>query len=258
MGNFCFAISSFSLVILPALFLFTAGCRSEPAEKQVYIPEDVVSKMKPVGDDEFKLVWTDDSEIKKYDKVKVNVFFNHDQLNTSGWERSNSVYLFYSPEEKQVDIIKYMSQSFDKSFAGSKCFKKVEQADSKTMILNLSIVQIVPNKPVVGAFRNLSTLTPIGAIVIPVKMGMSSYSSSSGGAIAVEGMLTDSKGKILGAFADRAKAPTSLFSFYSFTPYANIENIIDTWSAGIVSGLDSIHQGQKPKFKTEPGFQLIY
>ncbi len=258
-GVFISQIRVWHVLLIGAAIWLMAGCRSEPAEKLVFIPAGVAAKMTPSEDGEVKLVWTDNSDMVRYRKVKINILNDPArQLNVSGWESSNIVYLADTPDAARAEVAKYMRQAFAKAFAASRNFEEVETADSETMILNVAIVQMIPNKPVLGAIRNITSLTPIGAIVIPVKMGMSSYSDSSGGAIAVEALLTDSTGKrVIGAFADRAKAPTSVFSIKAFTPYAGIEDIIDIWATGFVASLDDIHDGKKPNFETAPGFKFF-
>lgn len=244
-------------ILLAGMFCLS-GCRALPAGKVVTIPEEVASGMTSGGDDEFDLTWLDSARIRKFHKVKIETCFAATQLENSWWDRVNMVNLFYNAAEQRESVTAYAGRSFAAALAASRHWQSTEHADPETMILRLVIIQVVPNKPFLGALSNLSSLTPFGAMAIPVKMTLHSVNSTAGGAIAVEVIMTEgADAAYLGAMADKAKAPTALFSIRAFTPYANIERIIDRWSESIVTGLDAIHEEQEPHFLTNPGFVFI-
>lgn len=257
-SGYC-SLWNFGKMVLPGVaLLLLAGCRSAPAEKVVAIPEALATWMEPGESDEFDLRWTDDDAIRKFHKIRLKVDFAAAPLENSWWDRVNIVYLFDNDGERQEQLIDYAHRSLCEAFAKSDCLTLVDKADPEAMILHFVIVQVVPNKPVLGALNNLSSLTPFGAMAIPVKMTLHSLTPSSGGAIAAEAMLTDSSGEVyLGAMADRAKAPTAFFSVRAFTPWWNIEKIIDRWSESIAAGLDDIERERTARFTTAPGFAWI-
>lgn len=246
------------ILLLLACLAFLAGCRSAPAERLVTIPEEVAQKMIPAENDEFDLSWTDRTGIRNCRKVKIEIAEAPELLPDTWWDRVNIVNVFYSDREQLENLAAYARQALTGAFAGSGHLQPVEEADSETMTLRFVIVQAIPNKPVLGALNNLSSLTPFGAMAIPLKMTIHSLTPSSGGAVAAEILLTAPDGACIGALADRAKAPTAIFSFHAFTPYWNIESIIDRWSESIAAGLDSIHEEREPRFVTMPAFALLY
>lgn len=244
-------------ILLPGISLF-CGCRAVPAEKIVMIPERIVPEMKSGENDEFDLTWLNSDEVRKFHKVKLETSFAATQLENSWWDEMNIVHLFYDDETQRQNVTDYAARSFSEALAASRHWQATEVVDSETMTLHFVIVQIIPNKPCFGALSNLSSLTPFGAMAIPLKMTLHSVNPTAGGAIAAEVVMTGGNdAELIGAMADKAKAPTAIFSIRAFTPYANIEHIIDCWSETIVTGLDSIHEGEEARFLTNPGFAFI-
>jgi len=252
------------LLTAAAMTVFIAGCKSPQAQESVFIPPEYAALMRahstPETAEETGMheAWGKPELIKDYDKIKVAVVISPKQLSETWWEGTNGRYLFSTPQDDLQYVAEYARESFMKSFKNSKRFKLVTTPGPKTLVLEFAIVQLVPNKPVLGAVSNLGSLTPIGAMMIPLKLGAKSASGDSGGAIAMESVIRDSTtGQVLAVFADREKGKTSLFSFNEFTPYSNARAIINRWTDNIVIGLDQVSEGKKVKIKEASGFTLI-
>ncbi len=239
-------------------FSLLSGCTSPPAEEEVFIPPEYAGLMKQTEAAGFQKAWGKPAEIKKYDKITVAVVVSPKQLKTSWWGSANISYLVDSHEEDLKAMAEYTHESFRKAFAKSKYFKLEEQPGAKTLALEFAIVQMVPNKPVLGAVSNLSSLTPIGLLLLPLKLGAKSASGDNGGAIAMESVIRDSQnGNVLAVFADREKGETALFNAREFTPLSNIRAIIDLWTANVVTALDQVKEGKRVKVEAQAGFSII-
>jgi hypothetical protein len=247
----CFSEVCFNV----ALMFVLAGCKSPPSEKEVYIPPEYAELMRSSEQIPFQKAWGKPELIREYDKIKIAVVNSPTQLETSWWGGNNIRYVVSSQADDMKYVANYASESFIKAFEKSKLIKLTGKKGPKTLALEFAIVQIVPNKPILGAISNLSNLTPIGLILLPVKMGAKSSSGDGGGAIAMECVLRDSQtGKILAVFSDREKGKVALFNAREFTAYGNVRAIIDAWTTQIVIALNQIKEGRKVEIKDGEAF----
>jgi len=223
------------------------GCRSAQPDQTVVIPPEYAKLMKTYSENDGPhRAWADLAQIRKYDKIIVEVEISPTQLEESWWAKQNIRRLVASTESDMKYVADYTQKSFAEAFTKSRDFKLVKKPGPDTLVLEFAIVQVVPNKPVLGAISNLSSLTPIGLILLPVKLGMKGVTDNTGGAIAMESILRDSEtGKILAVFADREKGRVALFNAKEFLVYGGVRAIIDHWTANLVTALDQIKAGEK-------------
>ena len=190
--------------------------------------------------------WIDYDGIEKYNKVMINVTVDTNKIQNSTREQVNGRRLFASLDEDYKYLTDYAKDSFIKAFQKSKHFTLVNGSSPNTLKIDFIIVQVVANKPAIGALSNCFYPSPIGWIAIPIKLRMENKSPSTGGAIAMETIISDSKTEQIEAvFAAREKGPTSIFDANRFVAYGNIRSIIDMWSTNIVSTLDQIKEGKR-------------
>lgn len=246
----------FQIVIILSLGFY--GCKSPPAEKNVVIPPEYAKLMKDMEKQGFQKAWGKPKIIKQYDKIEIAVEISPVQLHESWWAEQNIRNLVSTKKDDMKYVATYVKDSFIKAFSKSKELKLVKKPGPKTLALEFSIVQLVPNKPVLGAISNLTNLTPIGLLLSPVKMGIKSSSPDSGGAIAMETIIRDSEdGKILAVVAERAKGKVAYFNAKDFTAYGSVRAIIDCWTARIVKALDQIRQGKKVNVESGSAWKVI-
>jgi len=163
-------------------------------------------------------------------------------------------------EEKQdmADFAKYTEDAFKKAIKEdpNKRFQLVDKPGPNTLVLEIALVKVVPGKPIKGALKNAANLTPIGAIIMPLKMGKQGYTDSPGQAsVAIEGRLTDSRtGEYFAMFADRRKQKTAVFNANDFTAYGNLRQIVDEWANGfvIISNKRPLETGEKYEDNSSP------
>jgi hypothetical protein len=190
-------------------------------------------------------------------KLFWRTIYNH-QLPQSAWSEINVYNLVSTHKEDLQYLADYIKQSFHKSIEKSNCYQLAEIPGDDTLQLKLIIVQVVPNKPILGAISNISMFTPIGFILSPLKFTGKSLSPNSGGAIAIEGIISDSKtGKIYSVFADREKGRVALFNTKEFSTFGNIRYIINKWSINIVTLMNQIKKGQKIQINKFKGYTFF-
>ena len=235
-----------NLMIIGSIIFFT-GCRSEEAKQIVELPDQYAQKMTNEHTSTgMGRGWIEYDQIMKYDNIMVSVKVSDKMIKNTGWNDFTCRRLVASKDEDNSYVANYTRDAFINAFKASKHFKLVDKPAPKTLKLDFFIVQVVPGKPIQGGLSNLSTLSPIGFLLLPLKMGIKSASGSGGGAIAMETIITDSEtNQILAVFASREKAATSLFSTKDFTSYGAVRSIVRIWSRDIVETLDQVREGEK-------------
>ncbi len=236
-----------------------SGCRSPEAKENVVIPPAYAKLMKDfTKEGGLHRAWGEPKKIRQYDKIIVEVKISPKQLEQSWWAKQNIRRLVASTESDMEYVAAYAQQSFVDAFKKSKDIKLTKTPGPGTMTLEFAIVQVIPNKPVMGAMSNLGSITPIGLILLPIKLGAKGIASDTGGAIAMESVMRDSvSGKILAVFADREKGRVALFNAKEFTAYANVRGIIDQWTANVVTALEQIKAGKKVKLEGQNQFTPV-
>ena len=235
--------------------IFT-GCRSKPLEETQYIPSIALSKIDSQSENINNRIWFS-SELKNYNKIFINVVLSPNMAEGSLGENFTSRNLFYSKENDFEYLKDYIEDSFIDSFTENINYKLTNTPDSNTLILNFYVVQIVRGKPFLGALSTIGNFTPIGFLMIPVKLGFNAYFEENGGLIAMETLIINNQNKILGVAIDRQKAPTSLINLNNFTTYGNIRDNIDLWTGNIVEILDGIKNKEQIEFKQQDKFKFF-
>lgn len=228
--------------------MLLSGCETAPVQDSGFLEKPEMMKkyeMFPV-----QRAWRDpDMKALDYDKMIVRPVFTQSQVPKSGLETANMRTWLDQEDSDTAEFAKYMENAFREALKKSKRIKLVEKPGPGTMVLELNLVKVVPGKPVLGAVRNLSNLTPIGFMVAPLKMGASSATDSPMQAsVAIEGRICDSlTHKTLAMFADREKQNTAFFNLNDFRAYGNPKQIIDEWAAQFVEILDKrpLETGEK-------------
>lgn len=245
------------LVAISGSAAFLAGCKSVPAENQIFIPKNYAKMMKANPDSPFQKGWGKRAEIKNYDKIKIDVIVAPVQLDASGWQKSNIRNLASSKQKDMKDLAKYVANSFKKSFKSSKSFKLASVKGAHTLELEFAIVQAVPNKPILGAISNITNLTPIGLLLTPVKATIKNKTGA-GGIVVMESIMKDSEtGAVIAVFTDRETARTAWINTKDFTAYGGIRQIVDKWTKNIVKILDRVKAGKPFKANKISKFELF-
>jgi Protein of unknown function (DUF3313) len=245
-------------IVAGSIAIFINGCISQPspakpAEKQVVIPKEYAKLMKSPHRIPFQKAWARPELVRKYDKIMIKTEVSPVQL--EGGIVGNQNLRKYMGEHKKdiVELANYTADSFKKSFAKSRELKIVNKPGPKTMSLKFAIVQVVPNKAVVGAISSTWGLVPgIGWLFTPIKVKLKGDIDDLGGVIAMETIIIDSEtGEILVVVADRVKGKMAFFNAKNYTAYGGARQIIDIWTKNIVEALDQNKEGKLVNIKKE-------
>ncbi len=248
-----------SAFICISLALFVTGCHSPMPKETVYLPKDHYTSIKNV---EAKIGMQrgelDLNTIKKYNKIYINVIVPKQQLPMSFFSGCNVMNLFYSHHEQVEMIAEYAKKSLDKAFNEESIYKVSKTKGPKTLVLDFAIVQMVPNKPIIGSIKTITTFTPIGFLLTPVKMTIAGVSPNSGGSVAMESVIRSSQtGKVLGFFTDKEKGKIAVLNFKNFSASSSIKANIDEWSQQIVQTFNQVKLGEKLKADNNRRWRIV-
>jgi hypothetical protein len=105
------------------------------------------------------------------------------------------------------------------------------QIDADTAVLELSLVELVPNKAVLGAIGLAAWGAPL-EIGVPVAT-LTAFTAR--GSVAVEGDVRDAgTGNVVAMFADRETGKMRVIDLRSLTWYANAHETMDGWADALV------------------------
>ena len=219
-------------LLLPVALAPLGGCGADPHEVTDFVPHK--EQLKKFDLIPYDGVWRNPATANKtYDSIVVAPVFTKDAFAQRSWMERNNVRAWMEDEDKDVaDFAKYTEKSFKKSLSQCKSLKLVDKPGPKTLELELSLVKVVPGKPVLGAMGTIGSLTPIGLLLLPVKVGANAASDSPMKAsVAIEGVIRDSETKeVVATFVDREKESAAFFNANDFTAYGNLEDIVDEWA----------------------------
>ena len=235
-----------STVLLGSTLLFVSCATRSPATSQIVnIPPKYSDKMS----DELNATGFQQGLIvldtfSQYNKVVVDVKQSDTTIKNSTLEKIKTGYLVYDDTEIRSTITNYAVDSYNSAFTNSPMFTLTDKPGANTLKVNVYITQVIPNDAVFGTFGNIPG---VGWIIWkPIGMMIHYYGDSSGGAVAMETIVSDSQsGQILAVFASREKGTFALFNVDGFTMSGAGRRIIDTWSQDTVSTLEQLKSGSK-------------
>lgn len=250
-------ISRLLAVTFFSMLFYGCGNQADPVRNSGFLPSaDLMHKTDLVP---VQRVWRS-HKLKSTDYNKIIVMrINTDyQLPRTDAEKNNIRTMLDEEKQDMADFAKYTEDAFKKAIKEdpNKRFQLVDKPGPNTLVLEIALVKVVPGKPVKGALKNAANLTPIGAIIMPLKMGKQGYTDSPGQAsVAIEGRLTDSQtGEYFAMFADRRKQKTAIFNANDFTAYGNLRQIVDGWANGfvLISNKRPLETGEKYEDNSSP------
>ncbi len=236
-----------------ALAIVLASCSSEP-EKTVFVEND--KKLEHDDRVPVKRFWKDPSAVlSNYDKIIISDVRTDLQLEKSWMEHSGASAVIGSEDKDLKELAAYMKNSFTKTIEKGPCrMKLVKDKGPNTVTLELAIVKVVADKPIIAAGTSvgLAVFKPISLCLIPVRSVVSHETHSPMNAyIAIEGKILDSQtGKELVLFATDAQSQGTLLDLNKYTSlYGNVRDIIDKWGAQLVEVINTkpLETGNKAK-----------
>lgn len=218
-----------------AAIIVISGCKANPMKVHTAFLEDKAALMQPTDLVPVNLIWRNTKvNARNYTKARVSPINKQYVLNNTYLESCN-IRNWVSTQDKDLnDFTSYFEETLIEHLKEAKAYSS--KPGKNVIDIDLAIVKVVPDKPILGAINNLTNLTLFGAMFAPVKMVMMGVTDSPlMASVAVEGVFRDSMNRelIVGAFADRRKSNVAYFDCDSFTSYGNLREIADDWAEEI-------------------------
>ena len=227
-----------------ALLALLASCAAKDDQKTVFIEDS--DRMKPDDRVPVQRIWKDPSvSMAHYDKIIIKDVRTDLHLNSSWMERNGGRAIIGKEDSDLEELAAYMKKTFSTAIQDDKCrMKLTDKPGPDTVILELAIVKVVANKPLLeaGSTVGMAIIKPISLCLIPVKSVVSTETRSPLCAyIAVEGKILDSTtGRELIVFTLSGSEKSALFDANKYTSaYANVREIIDRWSVKLVEAINN-------------------
>lgn len=220
--------------------LFFTGCSSlntlfkaDPAPYSGFIqhPEQMEAHKERFP---FNRIWCqkDGCDWSKYSSIIVAPVDTTHILKMSLWDNFNLVSKSKLEKDRQV-IAEYTQKKFQSAIKTDvhKHHKVVDTPKKNTMILELALVELVPNK----AF--MRTAADIAGIFEP-ELKVIKFMGS--GSVAIEGRIRDANtGEIIFKFADREDEKLTMVNINDFTWYGHAKVVVDDWASEFIELYDT-------------------
>lgn len=191
-----------------------------PVTKFTPAPEKLETKAATFPFDRF---WYEKGiDWNRYKKIKVLPVDTANLLEDSLWQSMNSEYIFADKEVKE--LAEYMRKKFIEELKAARKsgLTVTDTVDNETLVLQLSLTQLVPTKAVLNA-----TWTTVGMVVPFVSMA----NVLNSGCVAFEGQIRDGgTGKVLVMFTDRQKDAGAVVNIRDYSYYAGSYGTVDRWA----------------------------
>lgn len=178
--------------------------------------------------------WAPDFSWAKYDKMYVAAVDTHHVLGMSLWEQLNVRTI--DIKKDVADLAIRFHDTVEKAFADDPhhhfaMLQDPKQIDDRTIVIQLALVELVPNKAALGVIGTAAWAAPL-AIGIPVGT-VAAFADQ--GSIAFEGRARDgATGEVVAMAADREIGPARVVDFRSMTWWGSADQIMDQWAAQLV------------------------
>ncbi len=221
--------------------IFMAGCATSPASDAGFIDG---SKTVTRKDLPFQKVWSEKGvDWKKYVGIYIAPVNTSYALKTGSWKAVAKYGSASEDLQKEGDV---MREIFIKAFQDDpkKRFKVVDKPSQGDLILELAIVELVPNSPAMKA----ASFAPV------VGTAFSIVNAADADSVAFEARICDgATGEVIAMAGDRRKAKTSLINVNDFNWYGHAETIFKDWAKEFV---DIANRQPGQIVKKSSGFQL--
>ena len=223
-------------IVALALCVCVVGCKAPPSKRSTEFIQP--SNMAKHEDLPFHSSWIQEElDLSQFDKIYIApVNTSYILLDESNWWQNS--FKSYSQLKKDVeDVADFTQKTFIKAFKNDphKRFKVVTKPDETTLVLELAIIELTPNKP----YLKLARFAPFGAGAAVTLLNQSNLST-----VAFESRMRNGQsGEIVAMFADREQEKKYLLSTKNLTWYSHAKEIIQDWANQFVA-LTNRKQGE--------------
>lgn len=196
-------------------------------------------------------VWFDSKfDWKNFDSIVVAPIDTTHLLKMNLWDEANM--RGGRIEKDAAEVAVKIREIFQKAFREDpkKRYKVVDKPGKSTVVLELALVEVIPDKAWLGALN-------LGSWVAPLPVGVAVGAAASmleGGAIAMEGRVRDGgTHAVMGIFADREVPRTRIVDFQALTWYYYAYQIAEDWAGEFV---EIVNTPEDHQVKHAPWFTL--
>jgi hypothetical protein len=182
----------------------------------------------------FQRVWVAEHHDRdRYSKIIVAPVEIEHLLEGSWWDKMSTA-TFFGLHDDAERLSGRLQGIVEQAFSDdpNHRFEVTDQPDAQTVILELALVEIVPNKSVMA----LAALASFGggpAVSSPINLVAS---RAEHGFFAFEGRLRDgATGQVIAMFSDRETAKTRVLDLQSVMWYGHANDIFDEWAEQLVA-----------------------
>jgi hypothetical protein len=228
----------------------TIAPKAKPAQRTEFLGD---KRMFPRADLPFHSAWVKDG-FDKTDFSKVYIApVNLKHLKEMDWWDEIEGQVTDKDLMKKVEkVADYTRDVFKDAFANDpqQKYKLVARPDDKTLIVEIAIIEAIPNKSGFEVItRGLGLINPIVGVAGTVARSQGSKSS-----VAFEARIRDGRtNEIVAQFADREQEKTSYINTKDFEWYGHIEAIISEWADQFVQ---IANRAPDEMIADTPGFDL--
>ncbi|MCD6459876.1 DUF3313 domain-containing protein [bacterium] len=215
------------IIVILGISVGISGCKAPPKkETSDFVTGEIMDKH---DDLPFHKAWIkegfDKSRFTKIHIPPVNTSYIF--LDENDWWKNS--FKSYAELKKDVNNMGvFMQKTFVKAFKDDpkKRFKVTKKPDDKTLILELAITELTPNKP----YLKIARFAPFGAGAAVTLLNQTNLST-----VSFEAKLRDGKtGEIVAMFADREQEKKYLLTTKNWYWYSHAKEIIEDWAEQFV------------------------
>jgi len=229
--------------MLIASVLFVGACKAKPAaEPSGFLADDArleKQDLYPFHKVWFSPKWND----RSYRSLVVRPV-NTDFVKQSGWWAKANLKGGNEKMSEDLDnLAVYTREEFSKAFRNdkNKRFAVVDAPRADSLVLELALVDVIPNKASLGALGLAATVVaaPVGAAI--------AAKETAKGSVAIEGRFRDAQtGEVVAMWADREAGKFGPINLRRATWYGEAHKVIEEWAKQWVQ-IANAEPGEKVK-----------
>jgi len=201
--------------------------KAEPAERTQFLGD---KPMRMREDIPFHSAWVKTGFNKyEYNKVYIAPVDLSHLKEMSWWDELEGELTDKDMQEKVEKIAEYTRNVFKQAFLDNpqQSFELVDKPDEKTLIVEIALIEAIPNKAGFEAItKGLGMLHPAASLAGTLARSKGSKSST-----AFEARIRDgATAEVVAQFADREQEKVGYINVKDFQWYSHIESIIEEWA----------------------------
>lgn len=230
---------------LLASLAFMGACKAKPAqEPSAFLGDD--PKLAAQQDDlyPFHKIWLSPAWNDASNRTLVVLPVHADFVKKSSWWAKANMKGGDEQMAKDLqNLATFTQEKFQEAFRAdkNKRFQVVASAQGDSLVFELALVDVIPNKAALGALGLAATVlaAPVGVAIAAKETGK--------GSVAIEGRIRDaSTGQIVGMWADRETGKFAPINLRRATWYGEAHKIIEEWAGQWVK-IANADAGEKVK-----------